>query len=53
MVVAKTDTEAQDALREHKEGGKKDAQQKEDELNSMESDSLKQQAAELTEEESN
>ena len=50
VVVAKTDTEAQDALREYKEGGKKEAQQKEDELSVMEADSLKQQAVELTEE---
>jgi large subunit ribosomal protein L9 len=46
VVVAKTDTEAQDALREYKEGGKKEAQQKEDELSVMEADSLKQQAVE-------
>ncbi len=42
VVVAKTDTEAQDALREYKEGGKKEAQAKEDELSSMEAESTKQ-----------
>ena len=51
VVVAKTDTEAQDALREYKEGGKKEAQQKEDELSVMEAENSKQQeATEITEE---
>ena len=51
VVVAKTDTEAQDALREYKEGGKKDAQQKEDELSAMEAENSKQNVTEEEEEE--
>ena len=40
IVIAKTDSEAQDALKEFKEGGKKEQAQKEDELNVIEQESL-------------
>ncbi|RTK93091.1 MAG: 50S ribosomal protein L9 [Rickettsiales bacterium] len=40
IVIAKTDSEAQDALKEFKEGGKKEEIQKEDELNAIEHQSL-------------
>ena len=49
VVIAKTEAEAQDALKEHLEGGKKEARAKEEELDMLESEGLKAQR--LSEEE--
>ncbi|GAB4166749.1 MAG: 50S ribosomal protein L9 [Rickettsiaceae bacterium] len=47
VIVAKTDTEAQDSLREFKEGGKKESKAKEEELLAIEAESSAKQQKEV------
>ncbi len=53
IVIAKTESEAQDALKDFKDGGKKADMQKEDELNAIEHESLILKQKENAEENSN